>query len=82
MACAARSHARRRTQRRARILTAAPNGLELTGDGGAAAGVRCSDVLGTVSPAIRHESHLDNAIPRKRRSGTRSPSLRPIKANA
>jgi len=24
----------------------APNGLELTGDGGAAAGVRCSDVLG------------------------------------
>ncbi len=23
-----------------------PNGLELTGDGGAAAGVRCSDLLG------------------------------------
>jgi hypothetical protein len=30
----------------ARTLTAAPNGLELTGDGGEAAGVRCSDVLG------------------------------------
>jgi len=27
----------------------APNGLELTGDGGAAAGVRCSAVLGTLS---------------------------------
>ena len=26
------------------------NGLELTGDGGAAAGVRCSDVLGVTSP--------------------------------
>jgi hypothetical protein len=31
------------------LFTAAPNGLELTGDGGAAAGVRCSDVLG---PAV------------------------------
>jgi len=27
-------------------IYAAPNGLELTGDGGAAAGVRCSDLLG------------------------------------
>jgi len=32
--------------RPARALYRAPNGLELTGDGGAAAGVRCSDVLG------------------------------------
>src|SRR5260370_20584958 len=28
------------------ISSLPPNGLELTGDGGAAAGVRCSDVLG------------------------------------
>jgi hypothetical protein len=28
------------------VAHASPNGLELTGDGGAAAGVRCSDVLG------------------------------------
>src|SRR5437867_6082120 len=30
----------------ARLDRLTPNGLELTGDGGAAAGVRCSDVLG------------------------------------
>jgi hypothetical protein len=28
------------------MLFGSPNGLELTGDGGAAAGVRCSDVFG------------------------------------
>jgi hypothetical protein len=27
-------------------MSSLPNGLELTGDGGAVAGVRCSDVFG------------------------------------
>ena len=32
-----------------------PNGLELTGDGGAAAGVRCSDVLGATLDVIAEQ---------------------------
>ena len=44
-----------------RILTAAPNGLELTGDGGAAAGVRCSDVLGGELRTFNYDFHRMSA---------------------
>ena len=51
------------------IFRESPNGSELTGDGGAAAGVRCSDVLGRgprMPPSPRVSRPLENQHPDNR----------------